>query len=110
MSPPHDPSNAPLLHAQLVGWDQIRMGLEHAQTFATNGFPQARVEVIELGQCKVTLRTVRELEEYLQLKLRRTLLTTVGNSTLTLEEAETTILAAQQDVETEDVIGRIVLE
>jgi hypothetical protein len=86
------------------------MGLEHAQTFAANGFPHARVEVIELGQCKVTLRTTRDLEEYLQLKLRRTLLTTVGNSTLTLEEAETTILAAQQDVETEDVIGRIVLE
>ena len=86
------------------------MGLEHAQTFAANGFPRARVEVIELGQCKVTLRTVRDLEEYLLLKLRQTLLTAVGSSTLTIEEAETTILAAQQDVETENVIGRIVLE
>lgn len=86
------------------------MGLEHAQIFASKGFPHARVEVIELGQCKTTLRTVRDLEEYLQLKLRRTLLASVGDSTLTLEEAEITILTAQHDVETEDVIGRIVLE
>jgi hypothetical protein len=86
------------------------MGLEHARVFASNGFPDARVEVIELGECKVTLRTVRDLEEYLNSKLRRELLASVGNRTLTLKEAEAHIMMAQSTVAKEDVIGRIVLK
>jgi hypothetical protein len=107
---PLDQSALSHLQAQLVGWEQIRIGLEHAQVFASNGFPDARVEVIELGECKATLRTVRDLEEYLNSKLRRELLASVGNRTLTLKEAEARIMMAQSTVANEDVIGRIVLK
>ena len=75
---PPDPEGHHLLEKILTGWEEIRQALEFVEGLRTQQeHSDARIELYETSEdssLMVTLRSVRELDDFLESRLRKRLL------------------------------------
>jgi len=75
---PHDPEGHHLLGKNLTGWEEIRQALEFVEGLRKKQeHSDARIELYEISEQSsliVTLRSVHELDDFLESRMRRRLL------------------------------------
>jgi len=91
----------------LSGWEEIRDALLAVENLRRQGFVEARVEAYEYQDdisVKVTFRSVKELEQHLDSRMRRTLFEGVSDR-LELER----VIDPEKHCERNDVHGQLLI-
>lgn len=94
----------------LSGWEEIRKALEEVEELRKQGF-DARVELVDCRDSsglRVTLRSFKELQEYISYRFSRMLMTGI-NSAIPLDDFERLVTETSTNLlkDSENIRGRI---
>ena len=102
--------SADLTELGLSGWEEIRNALEEVEELRKQGF-DARLEIVDCRDSsglRVTLRSFKELQEYISHRFSRMLMTGI-NSTIPLDDFERLVAETSTNLlkDSENIRGRI---
>ena len=95
---------------ELTGWEEIRKALEEVEELRKQGF-DARVEIVDCRDSsglRVTLRSFKELQEYITHRFSRMLMTGI-NSAVPLDDFERIVAETSTNLleDSDNIRGRI---
>ena len=103
--------SADLTELELSGWEEIRKALEEVERLRMQGF-DARVEIVDSSDSsglRVTLRSFKELQEYISYRFSRMLMTGI-NSSVPLDDFERIVAETSTSIlnDSDNIRGRLV--
>jgi hypothetical protein len=103
--------SADLTELELSGWDEIRKALEEVEDLRKQGL-DARVEIVDCRDSsglRVTIRSFKELQEYISYRFSRMLISGV-TSTIPLDDFERIIAETSTSIlkDSDNIRGRLV--
>lgn len=103
--------SADLTELGLSGWDEIRKALEEVEELRKQGL-DARVEIVDIRDTsglRVTLRSFKELQEYISHRFSKMLMTGI-NSAVPLDDFERIVSETSTNIleESDSIRGRLV--
>ena len=103
--------SADLTELELSGWEEIRKALEEVEGLRRKGL-DARVEIVDCSDSsglRVTLRSFKELQEYISHRFSRMLMTGI-NSSVPLDDFERIVAETSTSIlkDSDNIRGRLV--
>ena len=103
--------SADLTELELSGWEEIRKALEEVEDLRKQGL-DARVEIVDRRDSsglRVTIRSFKELQEYISYRFSRLLMTGISSS-IPLDDFERIVAETSTSIlkDSDNIRGRLV--